>query len=103
MFQIKHDPTFKTKVQISIAGSGESPEIEVEYRYLTRSESDEFHKNIKGKKDVDSLGEIIVNWSGPDLPYSAEALGTLLDLFPAAAGDLYQAFRRELLESKTKN
>ena len=103
MFKLQPNPTFKTKVAISVAGEKRQPEIEVEFKYLNRERVREYFDNLQGKTDAEALAEIIVGWSGVDEAYSPEALAILLDNYPAAAADLFESFRRELLEAKRKN
>ena len=52
---------------------------------------------------AEALSEIIVGWSGVDEAYSDAALNLLVDNYPAAAADLFESFRKELLEAKRKN
>ncbi|MDP2792557.1 MAG: phage tail assembly chaperone [Sulfurisoma sp.] len=103
MFKLQPAPTFKAKVGISIAGQARPNEIEVEYRYLTKEAIKTYFDNLQGKADADALAEIVVGWSGVEEAYSPEALSLLIDNYPAAASDLFDAFRRELLEAKRKN
>lgn len=103
MLKLKPNPTFKAKVAISVAGEQRLPVIDVEFRYLDRDSVQNYFENLRGKTDAEGLSEIVVGWSGVDAPYSAEALATLLNSYPAAAADLFEAFRRELLEAKRKN
>lgn len=103
MFKLQPNPTFKTKVAISVAGEKTSPSIEIEFKYMSRETVKQFFENITGKTDADSLAEIIVGWNGVSELYSPEALSILIDNYPAASTDLFEAFRRELLESKRKN
>lgn len=102
-FKLQPNPTFKVKVAISVAGEKRSPEIEVEFKYLDKDEVKAFFDSLQGKEDVETLGEIVVGWSGVDTAFSAEALALLLKKYPAAGADLFNVFRRELLESKQKN
>lgn len=103
MFKLQSNPTFRVRVGISVAGQSRPAEIDVEYRYLSKSEIKTYFDGIQSKDDADALSEIIVGWSGVDAAYSREALDTLLGNYPAAASDLFDAFRRELLEAKRKN
>lgn len=103
MFKLQPNPTFKAAVGISVAGQAELAEIEVEFKYLTKRQVREFFDTLGKKKDADALAEIIVGWSGIDEPFSKKALGTLVDNYPAAAMDLFDGFRRELLDAKRKN
>ncbi len=104
MFKLQPNPTFKTKVNISIAGQEKPAQIEVEFKYLSKTQVRDFFEALAGKQDdAEALSELIVGWSGPDQAYSKEALSLLLDNYPSSAGDLFEAFRRELLEAKRKN
>ena len=103
MLKLQPNPTFKVKIAISVAGEQRLPVIEVEYRYLTREGVQEYFENLRGKTDAESLAAIVVGWSGVDAAYSPEALAALLNSYPAAAADLFEAFRKELLEAKRKN
>ena len=103
MFKLQPNPTFKAKVGISVAGASRPAEIDVEFKYLSKEGIKDYFDNLQGKVDAEALAEIIVGWTGPDQAYSAEALALLLDNYPAAASDLFDCFRRELLEAKRKN
>lgn len=103
MLKLQPNPTFKTKVAISVAGEAIGQMIDVEFKYLNKTKIKAYFENIAGKSDADALAEIIVGWSGVEAAYSAEALAELVDSYPSASADLFEAFRRELLESKRKN
>lgn len=103
MFKLQTNPTFKAKVGISVAGQARPAEIEAEFKYLSKAAIAAYFDQLAGKSDAEALAEILVGWSGVDAPYSAEALALLLDSYPAAATDLFDAFRRELIEAKRKN
>ncbi len=103
MFKLQSNPTFKAKVDISVAGQARPAEIEVEFKYLSKAAIKEYFDRLQGKDDAEALVEIVVGWSGVDEAYSAESLALLINNYPAAAADLFEAFRRELLEAKRKN
>jgi hypothetical protein len=104
MFKLQNTkPSFKTKVDISIAGEARPASIEVEYKYMTKSQVRDFFNALEGKTDVEALGEIIVGWSGVDQAYSADTLAMLIDEYPSASTELFDTFRRELFEAKRKN
>ena len=94
--------TFKTDVEISIAGGGVEI-IKVEYRYFTRKQMATWAAELGKKTPLEGLGEIIAGWSDYEEAYSLAALEELLDNYPTAERELFGAFRRELLESKVKN
>jgi len=104
MFKLQPNPTFTAKVGISVAGQDKPVEVEIEFKYLKRSEYQAFFSSLNGnKKDNEALAEIVVGWKGIDTAFSPESLGQLLENYPAAARDLFNAFNRELMESRQKN
>ena len=103
MFKLNPNPTFKTTVSLSVPGSAQSAAVEVTFKHLSRSALRDYFAGLEGKQDSEGLSEIIVGWSGVDAEYSREALGQLLDNYPASAAELFEAFRRELLEARRKN
>lgn len=103
MFKLQPNPTFKTKVQLSVAGQSKGVEIEVEFKYLTKPQFAELFDNVDGKSDIDVLSQIIVGWSGVDQAYSTESLALLLDNYIPAAGELIEAFVNGLRMAKQKN
>jgi hypothetical protein len=102
MLKLQPNPTFKAKVSISVAGD-RNQDIDVEFKYLSKTKIKTYFEDISGKSDADALAEIIVGWSGVEVAYSAEALAELIDNYPSAAADLFEVFRKELMEGKRKN
>lgn len=103
MLKLQNDPTFKTKVGISIPGQAKPTDITVEFTYLTKKQVKDFFDHLEGKSDIDALSEIIVGWAGVDTAYSVEALAEMLDVYPSSARDLFSAFSQEVFEAKRKN
>lgn len=107
MFKQQPKQTWQKKVGICAPGSSKPDFVlNVEYRYKRKSEVKEFFEALagSGKSDVDALMELIVCWSGPDLPdFTEEALTELIDRYPSAAAELFGAFSRETFEAKQKN
>ena len=103
MFKINPNPTFTAKVPLSVPGESKRATVDVEFKHLSRKAIQEFFQNLEGKTDAESLGEIIVGWKGIDAPFSAQSLETLLDNYPAAGRELFEAFRVELMEARAKN
>ena len=102
MFKIVPKTTFTAEVTLSVPGAAPAA-IAVEFRHLAKSALRDFFASIEGKTDAEALAAIVAGWSGVDTPYSPEALATLLDNYPAAAGELFEAFRAEVLEARRKN
>lgn len=103
MFKINPKPVFRATVPLSVPGSDKPAAISVDFKHLGKSALRDYFAGLEGKSDAEALGEIVTGWEGVDAPFSADALGQLLDNYPAAAGELFEAFRRELLEARAKN
>lgn len=103
MFKLQPNPTFKSKVALSVPGSDKQATIEVEFKHLSRPKIKSFFEGLEGKTDAEALAEIMLGWSGPDEAYCVDALQALLDNYPASAGELFDAYRRDLMESRRKN
>lgn len=101
--KLQPNPTFTAQVAISIPGSDKPAKVSVTFKHLSRPQIKEFFGNLDGKTDSAALGEIITGWDGIDEKFSPESLADLLDNYPAAGGELFEQFRKELLESRTKN
>jgi tail assembly chaperone len=103
-------PTFRAPAEITVPGEEAPTEITVEWRYKGRKNflawSADFLATLsRGEFDaaVDKLGAVMVAWEGPDVPYSAEALATMMDAYPASPMDLYRSYGAALFESRRKN
>lgn len=103
MFKIVPKTTFSAEVSLSVPGEAKPATITVDFKHLSKKAIKAYFENLEGKTDAEALGEIIAGWSGVDAPYSAESLEMLIDNYPAAAGELFEAFRRELIEARRKN
>ncbi len=103
MFKITPKTTFTAAVALSVPGESATARITVEFKHLAKSAIKEFFERLDGKTDAEALGEIVVGWEGVDTPYSQDALAALIDNYPASAGELFDTFRRELLEARRKN
>lgn len=103
MFKITPNPTFTIKVSLSVPGETKPSAVDVEFKHLSRKALKTYFETLEGKEDADALAEIIVGWKGMDVPFGKESLDALVDNYPAAAGEIFEAFRRELMEARTKN
>ena len=110
MFKITPNPTFKTKVLLSVPGDGtEKGEIEVEFKYFTPDQLVELRANRKDESSETVLSDIIVNWDGPvdvegkTVMYSRETLSQLLANYHAATSEIISAFNLGLSGSRIKN
>ena len=103
MFKLQPNPTFKARVPITVPGQAKPAEVEIEFRHMGREAVRAYFESLPGKTDLDAVELIVVGWSGVDSAFSREALGQLLDAYPAAAAAIFETFRRELFEARTKN
>ncbi len=101
--KLQPNPTFSCPVSLTVPGQEVKAIITVTFKHLAKSALREFFAGLDGKTDAEALGAIVVGWSGVDEAFSAETLAVLLDNYPAAAGELFEAFRRELFEARAKN
>ena len=94
-----------TKVGICSPGSNKPDLVlDVEYRYKSKSALKTYYENMSGKTDEEALDEIIVGWKGKEVPeYSTEAMVDLMERYPAAAAEFFEAYRKELTGAKQKN
>lgn len=102
MFKIVPKATFGVDVSISVPGAAPAV-VRVEFKHLPKSALPGYFSGLQGKTDAEALAEIVVGWEGVDVPYSPQALATLVDNYPAAAAELFEAFRSELMEARRKN
>lgn len=103
MFKLQPNPTFTAKVALSVPGKAAMEVIDVEYKHHNRQQLKEFYEGLPGKSDLEMLTEIMVGWKGPDAAFGRESLETMIENYPASAGELFEGFRKNLQESRAKN
>jgi hypothetical protein len=103
MFKLTPDPKFKAKVLLTVPGKEKRVEISVTFNHKPKSQLQSYYESLKDRKDDDSLLEIIAGWDGVDAEFSAEALQQLLANYPASAGELFEAYRINLIDSRKGN
>lgn len=109
MIKLIPDPTFEAEAALTVPGLPEPAKVPMTFRYMDPAEVAEWFTANKETKSADALDKIIVSWSGvmgedgQSVPYSKEALATLLKKYPPATGEIISAWRREMQESRVKN
>lgn len=109
MLKLNPNPTFTAPVQISVPGQDATEIIRVTFRHKTVEGLAAWYQERANKPARDALDEVIESWDGPlgadgeKVAYSREALGNLLNGYPAAASEFVRAYMRELTESRVKN
>lgn len=108
MFQLQPKPTFVANVPLSVPGYPQPVEVPFTFRHKTRAQLSDWITRSAGVADVTFLAEVIETYTvqGPDgepVTHTVGVLGTLLDNYPIAHTEIYEAYLRELGESKRKN
>jgi hypothetical protein len=105
MFVLQPNPTFKRIVTFPTP-SGEA-KITFEFKHKGRKALKAFFASIgegeNARTDSDALQELIHTWFEVDVPYSPENLELLLDNYPNAASEIFEAYHKGLFEGKQKN
>ena len=109
MFKLQPAPTFVAQVPLTVAGLPDPVELAVTFRHKNKAALEAWIAGAKGKTDDVLLHEVIEAWDGMQdaagaaVPYSLGALGELLSNYPAAHGELFRGYLRELTEARRKN
>ena len=101
--KLQPNPTFTIPVPLSVPGQESKAVVQVTYRHLSVNGLRDFYSALSGKTNLDGLAEIITDIAAVDEPFSKEALGKLLDNYPRAGAELFEAYRNELLGAREKN
>lgn len=109
MFKIDPAPTFAHTVSISKPGSDVPLRLPLVFKHKTKKQFDEWVASAAAN-DAEFLAEAIHGWGdevqdayGHPLVFCLETLALLLDAYPAAATEIYLAYRRQLHEARAKN
>lgn len=114
-FRINPAPTFKWTVQITDPAAG-SQSLSLVFRHKGREALEawiarpgQLVQQGTPLADSDYLAEVISDFGAPVLddngyavPFSAQALKQLLDAYPTAAREIYNAYLQALTESRAK-
>lgn len=105
MFKLQPNPTFTAKVFLSIPGETQPKAVRFTFRHKTREQFKAWLESLEGRQDKETLLDIVAGWDRADIDcdFSAEAFAALLDNFPASGSEIFDAYRREALESRRKN
>lgn len=126
VLKLQPNPLFWATVHITVPGETDKAAIELQFRHkgkramaawLASGRGEVVAQNTTAaasvepapKPDEEFLGEVINDWRGPlneagqPEPYSQNGLAKLLDQYPAAATEIYAAYRNALVESRAKN
>lgn len=108
-FRIAPPPTFGVTVSITLPGGAGVAPLPVTYRHKPLSELRAWIESAGPRDDPAFLAEVIDSWGevvgadGQAIPYSVDALRQLLDAYPRAGADLFEAYLQALTEARAKN
>lgn len=107
MFKLQPNPTFSAEVKISTP-QGVVP-LKLEFKHLSKKALGEWGNSLDAKSQIEMLTDVVVGWSdvfdcnGEPVPFSAEALACLIDMYTPAGDEIGIAYVKALTESKSKN
>ncbi len=112
MFKIVPNPTFVAEARITVPGA-DAGLLKIEWRHQCRAALKAWMESTSAKGDGDALHAVIASWSevvdvlGDPVNYIrsalADLLADLLDAYPTAASELFQAYIDALTESRLGN
>jgi hypothetical protein len=127
MFKLQPNPTFCSVAHLTVPGVPTPGELTVTWRHKGRQALAEWLQAMPAQPVVTVMGaattgagqvvhegakwlaQVMDAWDGPvnpdgeAVPLSVDALVKLLDDYPAAGGELMQAYLTALTESRAKN
>lgn len=108
MFRLIPNPTFVVAVPLTVPGS-ERLLVNFTFRHKSKAALKDWVARVNGSTSVSVLAEVVADWSGVEdgegkpVPFSSEALATMVDNYPTAGREIFDAYFAELTESRTKN
>ncbi|MDF3821950.1 hypothetical protein P3G55_18745 [Leptospira sp. 96542] len=110
--KLKPEPEFVWPVKLTVPGKKEPAVLEaVEFRYMPLEERTKFIQECKALPVYEVLAKVVKGWgprdvqgeSGDFLPYSPEALKTVLMNYDTAFGEFWTQWLEAHAESRIKN
>ena len=104
MLKLTPNPTFTAPVEIHVPGAGKI-KVPFVFAYKDKDEYKAFtDEAASGKKDdVSVCLEIVKGWENCDVPYSPEALGSLLKKYHNAGTAIFATYVSELTGARLGN
>lgn len=109
MFTLDPKPTFRSTVQVPVAGEASSAPLVLLFRHKGKRDLRAWIEGATGQRDAEFLGAVVANWEGVQdengqaVPFTPEAFDKLLDTYAAAGDAIFNAYLRELTEARSKN
>lgn len=123
VFKINPNPTFSEFISLTVPGHALPARISVTFRHKNQADLNEWFQRNQDRTAVDALDEVIVGWGDPAqnehgeeergiapigadgerLPYTREALATLVANYAAATAEITRGYVIALRASRLKN
>lgn len=108
MFKLNPKPTFIAPVALSVPGMSEPLEVSFTFRHQNKTALAKWIGESNTQDGAETLHKVVAGWVGvqaenAEVPYSLTALTDLLENYPAAQGEIFRAYLKELTEAKRKN
>lgn len=116
LLRIVPKPTFTAEVNITVPGEEKPATIELVFKHQGRQALRAWvdagrtpGPDGSPPSDAQWLGQVVAGWAGPvdaagqPVPFTPAALASVLDAYPAAAREIYNAYLAALSESRAKN
>lgn len=107
MFNLNPAPTFKAAVQLTVPGQPEPAQVEFVFRHKGKDALAKWWADYVQTPTVDALALVIEGWSvrrdGEPVPFAPAVLDELIQNYPAAQGEIADAYMLELVRSRRKN
>ena len=107
MFNLNPSPTFPAPVQLTVPGEPDAKSVDFTFRHKSKDALAKWWAGYIQSPNVATLAEIIEGWAlrrdGEAVQYTVAALDELCQSYPAAMGEVADAYMLELIRSKRKN
>jgi hypothetical protein len=101
-FKLQPSPTFWATVPVRLPG-GELADLQLEFRHRSRTAMAALFDTAAGRTDEDVIADVVAGWRDVDEAFSPEAVRTLVDNYPGVAGQIVEAYVRELVQARRGN
>lgn len=107
MFKIVPDPTFPIDVEI-LTPVGVAT-LKLEFKHNGKEGLKKLHAIAASKPDIETLSNIIVGWTevfdadGGQVPFNSDTLAQLIEAYPNAPFEIYQAYMKAATGARVKN
>ncbi len=107
-FKLVPAPTFEADVGLSLPGGGQAT-VRLVFRHQGRAALKRWIDGAGDLTDAAFLSAVIAGWRGVHgpqdeaVPFTPEALEALLDAYPSAGSEVFEAYLNELTQGRRKN